>query len=335
MHKVNILGSCVSRISLLNANTAGHGIYGEDMQQVYFLDKQNIALAMMPSAFSQEAVDAIDENVLYDKSRIKSLRQCLDKSTLRLLMESDADYLVMDLYDFQNDFVVFNDTAFSTCAHEFMNTELFKNNSHNIQIANFMKLPAWIWYPYVDLFFEKIMQKYDADHIILIRFRSNTYYWAKDGSIKEVPAEFKRPYHSNDVYNAPLQRLEDYIIRKYQPYVIDLAKFYMGNENEWANLNGAHFEHRFYRRVFSCISEIVTGQVSDRYYANPEYMWDEFGLPTDAEKKWQFDVEGALHLLPQLVENEDILWLNLLHKLNIYAKDDERVRAYTRSVTGE
>lgn len=46
--------------------------------------------------------------MLYDKSRIKSLCQCLDKSALNLHMESDAD------------------------------------------------------------------------HIILIRFRSNTYYWAKD-----------------------------------------------------------------------------------------------------------------------------------------------------------
>jgi len=332
MQKVNILGSCVSRVSLLNANTKGHGIYGDDMQQVYFLDKQNFVLAMMPPAFSQEAIDAIDENVLYDKSRIKSLRQCLNKTTIDMLMESDADYLVMDLYDFQNDFIVYKDTAFSTCAHEFMNTELFRRNSSNMQIANFMKLPTWLWYPYIDLFFEKIMKKYDADHIILICFRSNTYYWAKDGSIKEIPEEFKQPYHSNDMYNAPLQRLEDYIIRKYQPYVIDLSKFYMCNENEWSNLNGAHFEYRFYRRVFSCITEIVTGRAATRYYATPEFMWEEFGQPTEDEKKWKFDVEGALKLLPRLVEKEDILWLNLLHKLNVYAKDDIRVREYTQSI---
>lgn len=42
---------------------------------------------MMPPAFSQEVINEIDESKLYDKTRIKSLRQCLDKSTLRLLME--------------------------------------------------------------------------------------------------------------------------------------------------------------------------------------------------------------------------------------------------------
>ena len=51
-------------------------------------------------------------------------------------------------------------------------------------------------------------------------------------------------------------------------------------------------------------------------------MWEGFGQATEAEKNWKFDVEGALELLPQLVEQEDILWINLLHKLNIYAKED-------------
>ena len=335
MKKINILGSCVSRISLLNGDTSGHGIYGNDMQQVYFLDKQNFVLSMMPPAFTQAEVDAVPAEVLYDKSRIKALRQCLDKSTLKLLMEPDADYLVMDLYDFHNDFVVYGDTAFSTCAHEFMNTDLFKRDADNMKIANFMRLPTWIWYPYIDLFFEKIMTKYDADHIILLRFRSNKYYWAKDGGIKELPEEFRRPYHSNYIYNENLKRLEDYIIRKYQPYVIDLSKFYICSENEWTNLNGAHFEYRFYRQAFKYITEIVTGRADTRYFAKPEFMWEGFGQATEAEKNWKFDVEGALELLPQLVEQEDILWINLLHKLNIYAKDDPRVIEYTQICLGE
>lgn len=335
MKTINVLGSCVSRISLLNGETERHGIYGDDMQLGYFLDKQNFVLSMMPPAFSKAEVDAVPAEVLYDSTRIKALRQCLDKSTLKLLLESDADYLVMDLYDFQNDFVVYGDTAFSTCAHEFMNTDLFKCDTENMKIANFMNIATWIWYPYVDLFFEKIMTKYDADHIILLRFRSNKYFWDKDGRIKEIPEEYRRPWHSNYVYNGALKRLEDYIIRKYQPYVIDLSKFYICNGNEWTNLNGAHFEHRFYRQAFSYITEIVTGKAKTRYFSKPEFMWDGFGQATQEEKNWKFDVEGALDLLPQLVEQGDILWVNILHKLNIYAKDDPRVQEYTRACMGE
>ena len=66
-------------------------------------------------------------------------------------------------------------------------------------------------------------------------------------------------------------------------------------------------------------TEIVTGRANEtRYFAKPEFMWEGFGQATEAEKNWKFDVEGALELLPQLVEQEDILWINLLHKLNIY-----------------
>ena len=147
--------------------------------------------------------------------------------------------------------------------------------------------------------------------------------------------EYRRPWHSNYIYNDALKQLEDYIISKYQPYVIDLSKFYICNANEWTNLNGAHFEHRFYRQVYSYISEIINGTAQTRYYSKPEFMWDGFGQATEEEKNWKFDVEGALELLPKLVEQEDILWINILHKLNIYAKDDERVQEYTQICIGE
>lgn len=49
--KVSVLGSCVSRVSLLNGDQQGHGIYnGKELgiELEYFLDKHNIALALMP-----------------------------------------------------------------------------------------------------------------------------------------------------------------------------------------------------------------------------------------------------------------------------------------------
>jgi len=58
----------------------------------------------------------------------------------------------MDLFDMQNDFAVYKETAFATCAHEF-----FKRYEAGIGLANFMTIPQWIWYPYIDIFFEKIM----------------------------------------------------------------------------------------------------------------------------------------------------------------------------------
>lgn len=335
MVKINVFGSCVSRVSLLNGDLKGHGIWGENMQLGYFLDKQNIVSAMMPPAFSDKEIATIRAEELYEPSRIHSLKQCLDKSTMELLFNSNADYVVMDLYDFQNDFGIVKDTTFSTCAHEFFQTELYRKYQNEVKIANFMELPTWIWYPYVDLFFEKLMKKYDEKHIVLIRFRSNTYYYGKDGKIHTVPEEFKKPFHSNDKYNAPLKALEDYIIRKFQPVVIDLAGFYMGDENLWDNLNGAHFELDFYKDVYNCIERIVTGKDLQGRNMMPSFMTENFGKGAEEEKNRKFDIEGALEILPKWIENGEPLWMNLLHKLNIYAPEHPVVKEYTKVVREE
>lgn len=80
--KVTVLGSCVSRVSLLRGQKTGHGIadgekYGLELE--YFLDKHNIALAMMPPPFSEEEVNTITSSELWDKTRDVSLRQSLMK----------------------------------------------------------------------------------------------------------------------------------------------------------------------------------------------------------------------------------------------------------------
>lgn len=335
MIKVNVLGSCVSRICMLNGDTTLHGIYGDEMELGYFLDKQNLALAMLAAPFSREEVEAIDEECLYDKSRIRALRQCLNKTTVNMLMESDAEYLVMDLYDFHNDFLSYGDTAFSTCAHEFCNTELFTKQKEKFHVYNFMHLPSWIWYGYVDLFFEKIMEKYDADHIILMRFRSNKYYQCKDGLIRRLPDEFKQPYHSNDKYNAPLATLEDYIISKYNPYVIDLSKYYMCDENMWTNLNGAHFEREYYRDGYKIIRDIIVNKSEQRVWDTPAYLENGLRFEEMKTKGYEFNVEQALQLLPLLVEVGDPLWMNLLAKLHTYAPDNEQVQAYLQACFSE
>nr|WP_288825964.1 hypothetical protein [uncultured Clostridium sp.] len=97
--KVNILGSCVSGISMLDGNQSGHRIAHDDVKMGYFLYKQNIALSVMPSPFPEKDVMQISAEELWDKTRLYSLQQSINKSTINLLLESDADWLVMDLFD--------------------------------------------------------------------------------------------------------------------------------------------------------------------------------------------------------------------------------------------
>lgn len=327
--KVNILGSCISRISLLDGDCSGHGIAHDKIEMKYFLDKQNIALSVMPPPFSKNEIMDISAEELWDKSRIHSLQQCLNKSTVHMLLESDADWLVMDLFDMQNDFAIYKETAFATCAHEYFQTKCFNKYKEDIQVANFMTLPKWIWYPYVDIFFEKIMKKYDENHIILNRFRSNTYYLDKDGMIKEIPNNFKNPFQANDKFNQPLKELEDYIIEKYNPYVIDLSQYFMGDATFWDNLNGAHFEKEFYRETYTQLIKIIQGETDNRYYSEPDFF-NKTRRGYEEDRQRVFDIEHGIQTLDMLISKEDFLWVNILDKLDTYAPDDERVKEYKK-----
>ena len=328
-YKINILGSCVSRVSMLDGNQNGHNTAAHDIDMIFFLDKQNIVCAMYPPAFNREEVDAIKAEELWDKTRLRSLQQCLNKDTIQMLMESDAEWLIMYLFDMQTDFASCNDTIFSTCAHEFLNTGLCRKYQQNIKTGNILALPTWVYYGIVDIFFQTIMQKYDKDHIILNCFRANTYFLDKDGIIKEIPESYKKNCQANDKYNAPLLRLENYIINKYQPVVIDLSKYFMGDKNYWDNIQGAHFEKEFYRETFDIISSIIRGETNERYFSNPRFFIAERrGFDEDMTRN--FDVESGIEIFEKLLNANDILWLNVLDKLSFYAPTDDRVRQYLK-----
>ena len=331
MIKINVLGGCVSRVSLLDGHQSMHGIADEEMELGYFLDKQNIVCAMMPAPFEREEVERIEASELWDQSRLYTVKQCLNKDTMCLLMESDADYVVMDLYDMQTDFAAYKQTCFSTCANEVFNTRLLGKYFDKVSTGNFLGLPPAIWYGYVDLFFEKLVDKYGADHIILNRFRCNSYYLAKDGIIREIPKEFQNPFQPHPKYNIALAELEDYIIEKYNPYVIDLSKYFMGDQNAWNNLQGAHFENEFYRETFDQIKKIVKGKDAKRYFSEPKFF-DENRRGFEEDKNRKFEIESNMQLMLKLLDQEDILWLNILDKLKIYAPDDKRVQEYVSIV---
>ncbi|MBE5978958.1 MAG: hypothetical protein E7249_07455 [Paenibacillaceae bacterium] len=124
-----------------------------------------------------------------------------------------------------------------------------------------------------------------------------------------------------------MQELENYIIAKYNPYVIDLSQYFMGDQTQWENLNGAHFEKEFYRETFEQIIKIMFGQTDKRYFSEPDFFnAARRGYKEDMERA--FDVEHGIQTMELLMSNKDFLWVNVLDKLDAYAPNDERVIKY-------
>ncbi len=53
-------------------------------------------------------------------------------SRVSMLLDSDAEWPVFDLFDMQNNFAVYKTCMFSTCAHEFFNTSLSRKYDNDI-----------------------------------------------------------------------------------------------------------------------------------------------------------------------------------------------------------
>ena len=56
------------------------------------------------------------------------------------------------------------------------------------------------------------------------------------------------------------------MVKKYQPYVINISGYFMGDANIWDNLNASHFEGEFYRETYDQIVRIIRGETEERYF---------------------------------------------------------------------
>ena len=121
------------------------------------------------------------------------------------------------------------------------------------------------------------------------------------------------------------------MIRKYNPYVIDISRYFMGDANIWDNLNASHFEKEFYRETYDQIVRIVNGEPTERYFETVNlFNADREGYQEDLKRK--FDVDYGLELLKILLGKDDALVLNILDKLYSYVLEDERVKQYMDAI---
>lgn len=340
MIKVNVLGSCVSRVSLLDGITDETGIADDRLEIAYNLDKQNVVCATYPPAFTRDEVENIVDIDVHEKYAIRSLQQNLNKDTMDLLKNSVGDYVITDFMDMHMAHAKYRDTYFATQALEFYRTNLGEKYKQDIEMVRFLELPEEKWLYRVDQFWDEMMEKYDGDHIILNRFRSNSYYLATDGCVREIPWDrFHGPSHPIPELNEATRRLENHIIERYNPWVIDLSKYFMGDENVWENLQGAHFEREFYRETMDAVREIIfqdgsgnwgTGvgeMLHKKCFDKPRFFQEKRRMLQD-EAGYKLDIDDAIKSLESFRNVGDMLWVNILDKLYMRRLDDARVIEY-------
>ena len=256
---IDVHGSCVSR-------TCFNFIDNSKIQVNHNFSRNHLVSCMMPPVnLYFEHGELVTHKSEYAE---RCMNLALNKKTLPMLLESESEYIVIDFFDFCQPVCGFYDSTFSSYDYTFYRTNAFKENKENIIQIDFLNIPTSLWYGYVDLYFKKIKEKF-GDHIILNRLNCSNTYVSKENKLKEIPERLR--HFGNSTYNQALHALEDYVIEKYCPYVVDISKYFIPDENYNPDTTPVHYEKNYHLLQSDIISRIilkqcVCGGVALRYY---------------------------------------------------------------------
>lgn len=252
---VDVHGSCVSRdcFNLLDQSRI--------KVQNYF-SRNNIVSCMMPPA---DISFNHGELVKYDSEFAeRTMRLALNKQTVPRLLESNAEYLVIDFYDFCHPVAAYFDTTFSTYDYCFYNTTAYREHKEQFNVVDFINIPICLWYGYVDRYFQLMMEKFNGK-VILNRLDCSGIYLNQHNELKDVP-DNKLPF-GDPRYNQLLRDLENYVIDRYHPFVIDISKYFTPDERHIPDVTAVHFEKFYYTVQSDIILNYTTspGDIERRY----------------------------------------------------------------------
>ncbi|ACL22189.1 hypothetical protein Dhaf_4181 [Desulfitobacterium hafniense DCB-2] len=291
--KVDVHGSCVSR-DIFNHPDNKHA----DVN-LYFARNNIVSCIMPPVDFS---IDVLDKNEMnYSDYQFRCLRYALEKQTIPMLLDSNSQFLVIDLFDFCQDVAIYKQTTFSTYDYTFYNSSFYKNNANQFGSCNILELPDFIWYSYVDLYWQNIKLKY-KDNIVLVRLTCCDSYIDSNKRIKLIPDN--KLFFGNAKYNEKIRNIEDYIISKYEPYIIDVSKYFIADYTYNHDVTPVHYQRAYIDTSWVIMQYIINDHPKTKYYDCILPAILSCMLDDDFE---DFELKNLLSKLPNLFSSSEFV----------------------------
>jgi len=100
-------------------------------------------------------------------------------------------------------------------------------------------------------------------NIILNRLICSKYYVSRQNSVYLI--EGGRCHFGNAKYNDALRELENYLIDKYNLYVVDISKYFIPDEAHTADTTPVHYEPDYVALQSKYMKEIILDKTANRY----------------------------------------------------------------------
>ncbi len=189
----------------------------------------------------------------------------LEKRLAVELEENPAEFLVVDMcYTAGHALCRWKDQVF-TKNPKFKQSRFYAEHEAEIEEIDVMRDQEFEWKPYMDRYLELVGRYFDADHIILVKSRCPLWY-VTHTHVRKLSKKSRR------AYNKRIKQLEDYFVKKMNPYVIDICSHYFVDFNHKKGFTMSSYEKPFYYHAKRLISMIIRTQPEQRVFRDQEYF---------------------------------------------------------------
>lgn len=189
----------------------------------------------------------------------------LEKQFALSLEENPAEFLVVDLcYTAGHGLYRWKDQVY-TANPKFLESDFLAEHEDEMELIDVMNDREFDWKPYMDAYLKLIGSYFDADHIILVKSRCANWY-VTHTHVRQLRKKGKQ------AYNRRIREMENYFVKKINPYVIDIYSHYFLDYNAKKGFTFSSYEKSFYLHAKRLISRIVRSQPEQRVFRDQEYF---------------------------------------------------------------
>lgn len=249
--KIATVGSCVTRD---NFNTKFNPNYKMFFDLV--LHQHQVALpSLMSKNIPYIADSTVDKLPDFGKWHLKT--EC-NKEFLELIKEKNPEYLIMDL-DGDVHFGVsqIDENNYFTNNPKFSDISFLNKYENKFLLKDDPDKYFELWQPKVDVFFDFLQREVPNCKVILVKARFTDTLKGGE-SLTELRKEKNLKTLDVPYMNKLWDRLDDYIIRKFDVEVIDMTQkdYYLNRNHPWGAFY-LHYTNEFYNDFLNKLQHIV------------------------------------------------------------------------------
>lgn len=241
-------GSCVSRVPL----NLDSGTYKVN----YFINRCCF-LNEFDEPVDSSKID-FDTTGVVESWNLRCFRDSLEKVSKIKIQESKAKWLVVDFFDTINELAIFRN-AIVDYSEDNQNNDYFKKFVNECEPFSFYDKPDEGIQERMDKFIHLVKNKYQ-NNIILVNLTIREHYLDGARKIKTLDVE------DLEEKNRFVTKWQNYFVEQTNCYCIDLAKYFLGDDQSLFGVSIVHYEEGFNQEVFKYVDYIIQKQPEKKIF---------------------------------------------------------------------